>query len=114
MSRLIFGRGLRGMRADIAMLTHELKCGWRAAHASMAHHMPVLSWRHCKRSRSRALCPKPHPCRRIHGATLVDIDRGQGLPSSGGMLSRVTIGGSGDPPRIDAVELRAVIGLAHG
>ena len=57
-SELIFGRGLRGPRAGIAMFTHELKCGWRAAHASVAHDMPRPSRcpaGNCKRSRSRTL-----------------------------------------------------------
>jgi DDE family transposase len=43
-SELIFGGGdLRGLRADKAMLTHELKCGCRAAHASMTHEIPRSS-----------------------------------------------------------------------
>ena len=37
-SGLIFGGSdLRSLRADIAVLVQWGKCGWRAAHASMAH-----------------------------------------------------------------------------
>jgi len=57
-SELIFGRGLSGLRADIAMLTQDLKCGWRAGHTSIAHDMPRPSRcpaGNCKRSRSRTL-----------------------------------------------------------
>jgi hypothetical protein len=97
LARLIFGRGLRGMRADIAMFTHELKCGWRAAYASHGAGYAetiVLSWRATTvndPALARFRCPKPHPCRRIHGAAVKLADR---LPET--MLPRATIGGSGD------------------
>lgn len=41
--QLIFCRGRRGRRADTMVPTHELKCGCRAAQASMAHEMPRSS-----------------------------------------------------------------------
>ena len=43
-SGLIFGGSdLRGLRANVAVLVHLGKCGWRAAHASMAQEMPRSS-----------------------------------------------------------------------
>jgi len=42
--QLIFGRGARGgLRASSVIWTHPLKCGWRAARASMAHDRPRSS-----------------------------------------------------------------------
>ena len=42
-AELNVGRGMLGLGAGMAMSTHDLKCGWRAAHASMAQDMPRSS-----------------------------------------------------------------------
>ena len=38
-----FWRGLRGRRASRPVRTQASRCGWRAAHASMAQEMPRSS-----------------------------------------------------------------------